>query len=121
MIKLKTVSGEELSKILKEVSPIKYVTNKQINKLLDGSYHVQIIGSSLKSIEATIISSYNQADKLNFLIDQGEVMTFTFLEKKYLVYIEEQISWARHNFANGNKNKSYFEGKILMIIKEEMI
>ena len=61
MIRLETITGEVLSKILNKVSPIIYTSNKQVNKLLDGSCHVQIIGSPMKSIEGSIISTFNQA------------------------------------------------------------
>lgn len=121
MIRLETSNGEVLSRILKEVSPIKYVSNKQVNRLLDGTYHVQIIGSPLKSIEGTIVSSHNQADKLNTLIDQGTPLVLIFLDKKYLIYIDEPIQWKRINFAHGDKDKSYFEGMLHIIIKEEVV
>lgn len=120
MTRLETTRGEVLSKILKEVSPIIYTSNKQVNKLLDGTYHVQIIGSPSKGMKATIISSYNQADKLNELIDQGTPLVFLFLDKKYLVYIDEPIAWKRINFAHGDLDKSNFEGKLSIHIKEEL-
>ena len=63
MIRLETSAGEILSRILKEVSPIEYSSNRQVNRLLDGSYHVQIVGSALKSMEGTIVSTFNQAEK----------------------------------------------------------
>ena len=121
MIRLERTNGEVLSRILKEVSPIKCASHKQVNRLLDGTYHVQIIGSPLKSMEGTIISSNNQADKLNTLIDQGTPLVLIFLDKKYLIYIDEPIQWKRINFAHGDKDKSYFEGMLLMIIKEEVV
>lgn len=121
MIRLETSSGEVLSRILKEISPMKYASNKQVNRLLDGTYHVQIIGSPLKSMEGTIISSHKQADKLNELIDQGTPLVLIFLDKKHLIYIDEPIQWKRINFAHGDKDKSYFEGVLLMIIKEEVV
>ncbi len=121
MIKLETTNGEVLSKILKEVSPMSYRTNKQVNRLLDGTYHVQIIGSPLRSMVGTIISSYNQAEKLNELIDLGTPMVLLFQDKKYLVYIDEPVDWKHINFAHGNRDKSYFGGKIQMIIKEEVV
>ena len=100
---------------------MKYRTNKQVNRLLDGTYHVQIIGSPLRSMDGTIISSYNQVEKLNELIDRGTPMVLLFEDKKYLVYIDEPVDWKRINFAHGNKDKSYFEGKIQMIVKEEVV
>jgi len=120
MIRLETISGDVLSKILKDVSPVKYESNKMVNRLLDGTYHVQIIGQPSMSLEGTILSSHIQAEKLNQLIDQGAPLVFTFLDKKYLVYIHEKISWQRISFAHGNRDKSYFEGKLAMLIKEEV-
>ena len=67
MIRLETSTGLVLSKILKEVSPIEYSSNKQVNRLLDGSYHVQIIGNPLRKIQGVIISTFNQADLINSL------------------------------------------------------
>lgn len=120
MIRLETSTGEVLSRILKEISPIEYSSNRQVNRLLDGSYHVQIVGSALKSMEGTIVSTYNQAEKLNSLIDQGTPLVLIFLDKKYLVYADDKIAWKRINFAHGNKDKSLFEGKLRMILKEEV-
>ena len=120
MIRLETSTGEILSRILKEISPIEYSSNRQVNRLLDGSYHVQIVGSALKSVEGTIVSSFNQAEKLNSLIDQGTPLVLIFLDKKYLVYAEDKIAWKRINFAHGNMDKSLFEGKLRMILKEEV-
>ena len=120
MIRLETSTGEILSRILKEISPIEYSSNRQVNRLLDGSYHVQIVGSALKSMEGTIVSTFNQADKLNSLIDQGTPLVLIFLDKKYLVYADDKIAWKRINFAHGNKDKSLFEGKVRMILKEEV-
>ena len=120
MIRLETSTGEILSRILKEISPIEYSSNRQVNRLLDGSYHVQIVGSALKSMEGTIVSTFNQAEKLNSLIDLGTPLVLIFLEKKYLVYADDKIAWKRINFAHGNKDKSLFEGKVRMIHKEEV-
>ena len=120
MIRLETSTGEILSRILKEISPIEYSSNRQVNRLLDGSYHVQIVGSALKSMEGTIVSTFNQAEKLNSLIDLGTPLVLIFLDKKYLVYADDKIAWKRINFAHGNKDKSLFEGKLRMIFKEEV-
>lgn len=120
MIRLETSTGEILSRILKEISPIEYSSNRQVNRLLDGSYHVQIVGSALKSMEGTIVSTFNQAEKLNSLIDLGTPLVLIFLDKKYLVYADDKIAWKRINFAHGNKDKSLFEGRLKMILKEEV-
>jgi len=120
MIRLETSTGEVLSRILKEITPIEYYSNRQVNRLLDGSYHVQVVGSALKSMEGTIVSTFNQAEKLNSLIDLGTPLVLNFLDKKYLVYADDKIAWKRINFAHGNKDKSLFEGKIRMVLQEEV-
>ena len=120
MIQLETSTGEALSRILKELSPIMYSSNRQVNRLLDGSYHLQIIGSPMKSIEATIVSTFNQAETLNSLVDQGTPLVLTFPGKKYLIYVEEAITWKRINHAYGNRDKSLFEGKLKMILDEDV-
>jgi hypothetical protein len=121
MIRLETSSGIVLSKILKDVSPITYSSNKQVNRLLDGSFHVQILGNPLRRMEGTIISTFNQAEMLNSLVDQGTPLLLTFLNKKYMVYIDESISWERINFAHGDMDKSLFQGKLKIVIKEEVM
>ena len=120
MIRLETSNGEVLSRILKDLSPFEYVSNRVVNRLLDGSYHVQVIGSPLKSTVGTIVSSFRQAEKINLLIDFGTPLVMIFLDKKYKVYIDENISWKRINFAHGNLDKSLFEGTIKMVLKEEV-
>ena len=120
MIRLETSTGEVLSRILKEFSPIEYSSNRQVNRLLDGSYHVQIVGSALESMEGTVVSTFKQAERLNSLIDQGTPLVLIFLDKKYLVYADDKIAWKRINFAHGNKDKSLFEGRLKMILKEEV-
>lgn len=121
MIRLETSSGIVLSKILKDVSPITYSSNEQVNRLLDGSFHVQILGNPLRRMEGTIISTFNQAEMLNSLVDQGTPLLLTFLNKKYMVYIDESISWERINFAHGDMDKSLFQGKLKIVIKEEVM
>ena len=121
MTKLETMQGVLLSKILKNVSPIKYTSNRQVNKLLDGTYHVQIIGEPLKTIDAVIISNFIQAERLSYLTDRGEEFLFYHLGKKYLVHIDNPIKWVRLNYSKGNGDKSFYEGKLDMVIKEEVI
>lgn len=52
MVRLESIQGEPLVRIVRDVSPIKCQSNKQVNRLLDGTYHVQIIGEPAKSIDA---------------------------------------------------------------------
>jgi hypothetical protein len=120
MKKLESIQGELLSKILKEVSPIKYESNRQANKLLDGSYHVQVIGLPLRSIGVTIISTYLQVERLNYLIDRGSDLVLYHRNKRYIIYINEPIEWNRINYGGGDHSRSFYEGRTQMIIKEEI-
>ena len=79
------------------------------------------LSAVLKKYGWNYYSSYNQVEKLNELIDRGTPMVLLFEDKKYLVYIDEPVDWKRINFAHGNKDKSYFEGKMQMIVKEEVV
>jgi hypothetical protein len=120
VVRLESIEGENLSRFLREVSPMKYQSNKQVNKLLDGTYHVQIIGEPMKTIDAVVIASFNQAERLNFQIDQGSPLVLFLYNKKYLVYINEAIDWKKLNYGNGDPSKSFCEGKFSMIVKEEV-
>ncbi len=119
MVRLESIEGENLSRVLREVSPMKYQSNKQVNKLLDGTYHVQIIGEPMKTIDAVVIASFIQAERLNFQIDQGSPLVLFLYNKKYLIYINEAIDWKKLNYGNGDPSKSFCEGKFSMNIKEE--
>ena len=119
MVRLECIQGEPLARIIREVSPMKYQSNKQVNRLLDGTYHVQIIGEPIKTIDAVAIASFNQAERLNNMVDQGTLLALVHHNKKYLVYINEVIDWKKLNYGNGDPSKSFCEGKLTMIIKEE--
>ena len=82
MIRLETSHGEVLSKILKDLSPFEHVSNRVVNRLLDGSYHVQVIGSPLKSTTGTIVSSFRQAERINLLSDLGTPRMCSSLQTK---------------------------------------
>ena len=119
MVRLESIQGEPLARIIREVSPMKYQSNKQVNRLMDGTYHVQIIGEPIKTIDAVAVASITQAEQLNSMVDQGTLLALVHHSKKYHVYINEAIDWKNLNYGNGNLNKSFCEGKFSMIVKEE--
>lgn len=119
MVRLESIQGEPLTRIIREVTPMKYQSNKQVNRLLDGTYHVQIIGEPIKTIDAVAIASFKQAERLNSMIDQGTLLALVHSNKKYLGYINEAIDWKKINYGNRDPDKSFCEGKFSMIIKEE--
>lgn len=121
MVRLDSIQGEPLVRIVRDVSPIKCQSNKLVNRLLDGTYHVQIIGEPAKSIDALVIASFNQAEQLNAMVDQGALMVLVHHNKKYFGYIDEEIGWKKLNYGNGDPDRSFCEGKLTLIIKEEVM
>jgi hypothetical protein len=119
MARLESMEGEILSKVVREVSPIRYETNKKKNKLLDGTFHVQIIGSALKYIDLIIVSSLRQVEQINLLVDKGSPFVLLHFDKRYTAHIDKELDWKRLNFSSGNVDKSYYETKATLIIKEE--
>ena len=75
MIIIESLEGELLSKICKEVSPIKYESIVKKNKLLNGSYHIQTIGEPLKYIEFIVIANQVQVEKID-LMETGKATLF---------------------------------------------
>lgn len=119
MVRLENIQGEPLARIIREVSPMKYQSNKQMNRLLDGTFHVQIIGEPIKTIDAMAVASFTQAEQLNAMVDQGTLLALVHNNKKYLGYINEEIDWKKLNYGNGDPDKCFCEGKFSMIVKEE--
>lgn len=119
MIKLLTKQGALLSKIIRDVSPIYYESNRQVNQLIDGSLHVQVIGSPKQRIDAVIISSYTQAKILNEMMDTAQALILQSIDETFIVYILEPLRWKRISFATVNKDKNLFESNIRFHIHRE--
>lgn len=66
MINLINSSGQQLSIAIRSLTPIKYDPIKIENKLLDGSVHVQTIGTPARFITFDILATHEQVGRLNY-------------------------------------------------------
>lgn len=118
MIKLERLNKESLSYICKELSPVKYETIQKINKLLDGSYHIQTIGEPLKYLEFTVIARESQAEKINQLESIGEPVKIIDSQRLFIGYLGNKVDWKRLTIGYKDRNRRLYEGRITLIIKE---
>ena len=121
MIRIEDLKGEILSKICKEVSPPKYEGIQKKNKLLDGSYHIQIIGEPLKYIEFTVIANQYQIEKIDLIETTGEALKLIEHERTYIGLIDGRIDWTRITQGYKDRSRRLYEGKIKIYINEEVI
>lgn len=121
MIRIEDLKGEILSKICKEVSPPKYEGIQKKNKLLDGSYHIQIIGEPLKYIEFTVIANQYQIETIDLIETVGELIKLIEHDRIYIGLIDGRIDWTRITQGYKDRSRRLYEGKIKIYIKEEVI
>lgn len=119
MIRIETLEGEVLSEVCKDVSPPKYESIQKKNKLLDGSYHIQIIGNPLKYIEFIVISNQIQVEKIDLLETCGEKIRLIEHERIYTGFIDGQVDWKRQTIGYTNRVRKLYEGRLKIIIQEE--
>jgi len=103
------------------VSPPKYESIQKKNKLLDGSYHIQIIGEPLKYIEFTVIANQYQVEKIDLIETVGERLKLIEYNNAYIGLINEPIKWIRITQGYKDKIRRLFEASIRINIKEEVI
>ncbi len=116
MIKIETLEGEVLSKICKEVSPLKYESIVKTNKLLDGSYHIQTIGEPLKYIEFIVIANQQQIEKINLMETMGEPLKLVEYERILVGLIAGKVDWRRLTAGYIDRTGRLYEGNIKLII-----
>lgn len=115
---LKSYVGETLSRVIREVSPIRYETIKKRNRLLDGSVHVQAIGNPIKYIDFIIIAALEQVERINFLEDKDYPFDIVYGDITYTGYLDKTPSWKRLNYGGGISYKSFYKTNATLLIKE---
>ncbi|QGT99497.1 hypothetical protein SYNTR_0904 [Candidatus Syntrophocurvum alkaliphilum] len=118
-IRIENINQERLSEIVKHVSPIQYKSIKIRNQLLDGSYHTQIIGEPLKSINFKVIANQDQVEKINRLETNGENIKLIEYDRTYIGEIGNPISWERLTIGYKERNRRLYEGDCILNIVEE--
>ncbi|CAK7037868.1 hypothetical protein [Tissierella sp.] len=118
MIRIETLEGLVLSKVCKEVSPPKYESIFKKNKLLDGSYHIQIIGEPIKYIEFNVISNQIQIEKIDLMEAIGEHLRLIEHERIFIGLIDNKVDWKRLTIGYVNREKRLYEGNIKIIVTD---
>jgi hypothetical protein len=118
MIRIETLEGLILSKVCKEVSPPKYESIVKKNKLLDGSYHIQIIGEPIKYIEFIVIGNQLQIEKIDLMEAIGEPLKLIEHERIFIGLIDNKVDWKRLTVGFQDRNKRLYEGSIKLIITD---
>lgn len=116
MIRIETLEGLILSKVCKEVSPPKYENIVKKNKLLDGSYHIQIIGEPIKYVEFIVIGNQLQIEKIDLMEVIGEPLKLIEHERIFVGLIDNKVDWKRLTVGFVDRNKRLYEGSIKLII-----
>lgn len=121
MIQLEDISGAKLSRGIRNLSPIKFDGIKIKNRLLDGTYHIQTIGDSMKYIEFEILSNSSQVDIINKTEDIGGKLKLIIDNKYYIGYLNEELDWQRITMRYKNKNDTFYTSKVRLNIESEGI
>lgn len=120
MIKLYDLSNKELSKGIKNLSPILYESIQIENDLLDGSQHIQTIGTPRKYKTFEILANQNQVDDINSAVSIGQPLKL-IVDNKYYVGFCKTSDWQRLTKRYVNETDRYYTNSIKFTISSEGI
>ena len=119
MILLQNLDNEKLSYGIRSLSPMMYDVIKVKNKLIDGSYHVQIIGSPVKYYTFEILANQIQVDVINLAVSKGQLLKLIIEEKYYIGMIEESEEWTLLALNRNDKTKTIYSAKLQLNVSQE--
>jgi hypothetical protein len=119
LILLQNLDNEKLSYGIRSLSPMMYDVIKVKNKLIDGSYHVQIIGSPVKYYTFEILANQIQVDVINLAVSKGELLKLIIEEKYYIGMIEESEEWTLLALNRNDKTKTIYSAKLQLNVSQE--
>lgn len=119
MILLQNLDNEKLSYGIRDLSPLQYDTIQVKNKLLDGSYHIQAIGSPMKYYTFEILSNHNQVDLINLIESRGEPLRLIIDDKFYVGMLDRKAEWTRLILRRGDPINTLYTAKLQLNISEE--
>ena len=119
MILLQNLDSNKLSYGIRNLSPMMYDTIKVKNKLIDGSYHVQIIGSPVKYYTFEILANQIQVDVINLAVSKGELLKLIIDEKYYIGMIDGIDEWTGLVCRQQDKANTIYSAKLRLNISEE--
>jgi len=119
LILLQNLDSNKLSYGIRNLSPMMYDTIKVKNKLIDGSYHVQIIGSPVKYYTFEILANQIQVDVINLAVSKGELLKLIIDEKYYIGMIDGIDEWTGLVYRQQDKANTIYSAKLRLNISEE--
>ena len=119
MIKLCDLSDKQLSKGIKSLSPLRLRSNSVKNKLLDGTYHIQTIGTPLKYFTFEILSNEDQVNHINSGEANGEDFKLIIDDKYYIGKLENEPDWNRLGKRYKDVIDRSFTTSMIFIVSEE--
>lgn len=119
MIELRNSENDLLSYGIKNLSPIQYEPIHIKNELLDGTFHVQTIGTPLKFLTFEIIASHNQAEAINLAESRGEPLKLIIDDVYYEGMLEERPEWERLTLFYRNKTQKNFQAGVTLVVSGE--
>lgn len=98
MMKELRYQNRRISRLVRNVSPLKQTSNQIINNLLDGSRFVQTIGNPSQHITFEVACTREQTENINAIQASGGVFTLFDEGKEYTGFIAEPVDWRRQIF-----------------------
>ncbi|HZK44365.1 MAG TPA: hypothetical protein VFC73_08820 [Syntrophomonadaceae bacterium] len=118
MDRLESKVGHTLTIMCTNISLPIYETNQIENKLLDGSLHIQTIGEPLKIFKVEVLSTKENAEKINEMQNIGEEIYLVAETRKYRGLIRKPIIWTMKGMYQGKTTK--YIGEVELVILEEI-
>lgn len=106
-------NGNRLSRICRRITPTIFEPIVVKNRLLDGTMHVQTIGSPIKKLEFEIVADGVQVDKINVLQAQYALVSLG----DEAGFISERIAWSRLHYSSEKADCRYV-GQCVLELKE---
>jgi len=119
LILLQNLDSNKLSYGIRNLSPMMYDTIKVKNKLIDGSYHVQVVGSPVKYYTFEILANQIQVDVINLAVSKGELLKLIIDEKYYIGMIDGIDEWTGLVYRQQDKANTIYSAKLRLNISEE--
>lgn len=117
MIKLFDLSDNALSRGIKSLSPILYDGIKIENKLLDGSTHVQTIGTAQQYLTFDILANHNQVNYINNADSIGETLKL-IVDDNYYIGFCSVPDWQRVTKRYANETDRVYTTSAKLVISE---
>jgi hypothetical protein len=89
---LTDITNNKLGDVLTFVPNLE--SNKIINRLYDGSYQIQTIGSAGKYATVELFIYRATMDAINLAESRSDLLRVVYNEQTYLGYISEPIQWS---------------------------